>query len=67
VIDPLLHKYVYGEVPPVDTTFIEPVGVPKHVALDILLLLTVKGAGGSETVIEVEFSVHPLISVTVTE
>jgi hypothetical protein len=47
--------------------FIEPVGVPKQEALDVLFPLTLKGVGGCETINEEVIDVHPLASVTVTE
>ena len=62
VVFPLLHKYVYGAVPPLATTAAEPVDAPLHVTFVPLQLAT--NNVGCVTVYE-QVAVHPFASVTV--
>jgi len=61
-VEPLLHKYVYGAVPPVAVTLAEPsepplhrTSVPEHVATGPFKLFTVLS----------QVAIHPFASVTV--
>jgi len=45
VIAPLLHRYVYGAVPPVTVRLTDPVGVPKHLTFTTVVP-AVRGIAG---------------------
>ena len=61
---PLLHKKLYGPVPPVGVKFIEPLFAPKQVML--VDAIVVVSCDGCVTVI-VRLVVQPLLSVMPTE
>ncbi|OQB60899.1 MAG: hypothetical protein BWX96_01951 [Bacteroidetes bacterium ADurb.Bin145] len=45
VVAPLLHRYVYGAVPPVTVRLTDPVGVPKHLTFTTVVP-AVRGIAG---------------------
>src|SRR5436853_129707 len=64
VVAPLLHKYVYGDVPPLTVKLIEPVDAPLQSTLTCVWLNEI--AVGSVIVMLLSVAVQPLASVTVT-
>ena len=61
---PLLHKYVYGAVPPEVPTVAEPVDPPLQLTL-VLEEIEADKAVGSVTIVEA-IMVHPVVSLMVT-
>ena len=62
LVEPLVHRYVYGVVPPLVLTLAVPVAVPLHKAL--LLLADAANTAGSVIVMLV-VAAQPFASVTV--
>lgn len=65
MVEPLLHKYVIGVVPPLTVTVAVP-SLPPLQLTSVVLPIDAAGAPASVT-LAVAVAVHPLASVTVTE
>ena len=64
VVFPLLHKYVYGAVPPLATTAAEPVDAPLHVTFVPLQVAT--NNVGCEILLTIYINEQPFESVIAT-